>query len=77
MTFWKGVYLTLCFDFLKSGSFNNLVKNIATVDVTGYVLYPRAMLCCKKCCRCGSLVVYTYRREVCVARFDKMGDARA
>ena len=31
----------------------------------------------KECSKYGRLVVYTYRREVCVARFDKLGNARA
>ena len=30
--------LSACFDVWKSGSFNNLVKNKATVDAHGYVI---------------------------------------
>ena len=40
-------------------------------------LYPYAMLHSHCCARVAALCVYTYRRGVCVARFDEQGNAKA
>ena len=65
--------LSACFDVWKSGSFNNLVKNKATVDAHGYVipkpLYLHILQVLFGCIHIGV--------GFGVARFDKMGDARA
>ena len=67
--------LSACFDVWKSGSFNNLVKNKATVDAHGYVKYsPHCIYTSVNRYGVGVLHIGV---GFDVARFDKMGDARA
>ena len=66
--------LSACFDTLKSGSFNP-VKNKATVDAHGYVIYsPHCIYTSVNRYGVGVLHIGV---GFDVARFDGMGDARA
>ena len=67
--------LSACFGVWKSGSFNNLVKNKATVDAHGYVIYSPHCICTSV--NRYSVGVVHIGVGFDVARFDKMGDARA
>ena len=67
-------------DVRTSQLLKQFVKGKATVDATGYVfIYPDAIPVLLE--RWQSVwyfgYIYAYRRGVCVARFDKLGNAKA
>ena len=43
----------------------------------GYELYPIIVLCCDDSVCMAVSRIHTYRRGVCVARFDEQGNAKA
>ena len=71
----------LVLTLLELRNFSKLIKNKATVDATGYVS------CVSRCYTYAVRKKWqsvwpfgridTYRRGVCVARFDKLGNAKA
>ena len=78
----RGIYIKKAFtwrfvlDTLKSRKFPSLVKNIATVDVYGCILYgPHWRLPLWHCAQCRR--IYIHGVGFCVARSIRLGNARA
>ena len=69
----------LVLTLLELRNFSKLIKNKATVGATGYVYYIRLSMLhpSKKVCVYSHSCIYAYRRGVCVARFDELGNAKA
>ncbi len=65
----------LVLTLLELRNFDRLFKNKATVDVTGYVFLYSFNIPYRNS---GGYVwvIYTYRRGVCVARFEQSGNAK-
>ena len=79
MTLWKAFTWRFGFDSSESRKFLIIVKNKATVDATGYV-YDIQLLCyyCQRVVEVWQFGhIYTYRRGVCVARFDNNGQCES
>ena len=72
----KAFTLRFGFDVLKLRNFQRIDQKQSNGRCHGICLYPYVMLHSHRCACMAIWCIYTYRRGVCVARFDQSGNAK-